>query len=1527
MYLIFDTETTGLPRDFKAPITDTDNWPRCIQIAWQLHDDMGRLIEAKDYLVKPEGFDIPFQAEKIHGISTDLALEQGESLAFVLDEFNKVLAKSKFVVGQNVKFDTNVMGCEFHRLAVENNLQELPVLDTCTETTASLCQIPGGRGGKFKLPTLTELHQHLFNQPFGEAHNATADVEATTRCFLELIRIGSYSKEVLGVEGKYFNDFLEVNPLEIVPVGLKHLNLKEASDKIRKRKLREEGGSTEAVNEDENRARLKDLQFAHLHNHTQFSILQSTTAIPDLIAAAVKNKMRSVAFSDIGNMMAAFHFTLAVQKHNDSVNGKIKDLKTSLSSSVIEDIVEENGEKTTKTRPLEPEELLNIEEEIEALEKTKLLPIVGSELFVCKDRFEKTVKDNGYRVPIFAKNKKGYNNLAKISSAGHVEGFYYVPRVDKKIILENKEDLIVTTGGLQGEIPQMILNVGIKQAEEAFVWWKDNFGDDFYVELNRHGLEEEQLVNDTLLGFARKYNVKYFAANDTYYVNREDAEAHDILLCVKDGERKSTPIGRGRGFRFGFPNDEFYFKSQEEMKEAFLDLPEAIETIQEIVDKCEPYVLASDVLLPAFEIPEELQDPRDKEDPSLKIGENNFLRHITYEGAKERYGEITDEIRDRLDFELDVIRKTGYPGYFLIVEDFIRAARKMGVSVGPGRGSAAGSVVAYCTKITNIDPIKYDLLFERFLNPERVSMPDIDIDFDDEGRGKVIQYVIDKYGASQVAQIITYGTMAAKSSIRDAGRVLDLPLPETNRIAQLVPDMKLNKLFAMSEEKLAEKLSPEQMTMAEELKSLLDRKNLEGEVVRQAKVIEGSMRTTGIHACGVIITPSDIREYVPVALAKDSEMWSTQFDNSVVESAGLLKMDFLGLKTLTLIKDTLKIVKARHKIDIDIEEIPLDDLKTYELFQRGETVGVFQYESPGMQKYLKELKPEVFSDLIAMNALYRPGPIEYIPSFIKRKHGVEEIVYDIPIMEKYLKETYGITVYQEQVMLLSQLLADFTKGEADVLRKAMGKKQIAVLAKMKPKFIKQAMAKGHPEKPLEKIWTDWEAFASYAFNKSHSTCYAWIAYQTAYLKAHYPAEYMAAVLSNNMNDIKMVSFFMEECQRMGLKVLGPDVNESLYKFAVNAKGEVRFGMGGMKGVGAGPVRSLVEERQKEGPFTSIFDMVRRVSLKDCNKRVLESLAMGGGLDEFKGIHRAQYFHKDEKDRTLIAKALKYGAAYQNEENSAQVSMFDMMEGGDVNIPEPAILDCKEWTAFEKLSREKEVVGIYITGHPLDDYKLEIDNFCDITLDLLSNRINDLPNREFSFGGMAVDAMNLESRKGNKYGVLNMQDKEGSLDVRLFGELYLKNMHFLVPGNFLYIKGSVQLKRKTWNHDGKQKEFNVSYIELLENLRDKQLKKIYIRFNANRITSNTINELENLFTKYEGNKTVYLELIDFDELSGVSLVSRQSKVNVTNEFLDELKFVDGYEAFSINKSKMNEQLNAMKLAQIKDGAMCEQPSVD
>ena len=1508
MFLIFDTETTGLPKDFNAPITDTDNWPRVVQIAWQLHDDEGKVIEHKDYLIKPDGFDIPYQSEQIHGISTDLALEQGVELGQMLEEFKEVLERSKFVVGQNIMFDINVMGCELYRFDVAHTMLDLPVLDTCSEVTAQLCQIPGGRGGRFKLPTLTELHEHLFNVPFGEAHNATADVEATTRCFLELIRIKSFSQDELLLDDERYSNFFITNPEPFEGIGLDHMNLKAESEKIRKRKEKEEGGEEIVVDRAANLKRLEGVRYAHLHNHSQFSILQSTTDVAGLISKAAELRMPAVTLTDMGNMMAAFHFVAAGDKHNKGIKGKISDIEAKIEAGVVMELPE--GAEEEISRELSDEEIQQMQAEIEDLKLQIVLPIVGCDIFVCKNRLDKSFKDNGYMVPLLAKNRKGYHNLAKLSSAGYVEGFYYVPRVDKQIVGELKGDIIALTGGINGEVPQLILNVGEQQAEDAFKWWHETFGDDFYVELNRHDLEEERKVNQVLLKFAKKYNVKVIAANNNYYLDQGSSESHDILLCIKDGAKKSTPVGRGRGFRFGLPNNNFYFKNQDEMKELFVDMPEAIENIQEIVDKCEPYILASDVLLPAFDIPEEFQDPKDLEDPKLKNGENAYLRHITYEGAKKRYGELTPEICERLDFELDVIRNTGYPGYFLIVEDFIRAAREMGVSVGPGRGSAAGSVVAYCTWITNIDPIKYDLLFERFLNPERVSMPDIDIDFDDEGRGRVIQYVIDKYGSSQVAQIITYGTMAAKSSIRDAGRVLDLPLPDTDRVAKLVPDMKLNKLFKMPEEKLAEKLSPEQMKMADELKTIIVSESLEGEVLRQAKILEGSMRNTGIHACGVIITPSDIREHVPVALAKDSEMWSTQFDNSVVESAGLLKMDFLGLKTLTLIKDTLKIVKARHNVDIDIESIPLDDQLTYELFQRGETVGVFQYESPGMQKHLKDLKPTEFSDLIAMNALYRPGPLEYIPSFIQRKHGNEEIVYDLEAMEEYLKETYGITVYQEQVMLLSQKLADFTKGEADVLRKAMGKKQIAVLAKMKPKFIEQAAAKGHDAKALEKIWTDWEAFASYAFNKSHSTCYAWVAYQTAYLKAHYPAEYMAAVLSNNMNDIKTVTFFMEECRRMGLTVLGPDVNESYYKFAVNPKGEIRFGMGGVKGVGEGPVKAIIEERREGGNFVSVFDMVRRVSLKECNKRVMESLAMGGGFDEFSKLHRAQYFAEDEKGRSLIEKAIKYGQAYQASLNSNQVSLFDMSGGGEVDMPEPVAVDCEKWSAYEKLNREKEVVGIYISGHPLEDYKLEIDNFCDVDLKTLSEHINQLPDREFGFAGVASDALNLESRKGNKYGVLEMHDMTGSLDFRLFGEQYLKYMHFLVPGNFLFIKGNVQLKSKKWNPDGKTKEFRVQYIELLKDVRQKLLKKVYLRFDAALVDEMRVEELMTLVDKYPGNITLYIELVDAVQQSGVTLVAKKLRVNVSNEFLKEAQAIPGCLGYNINKSDLAAYVHKM-----------------
>ena len=1061
-----------------------------------------------------------------------------------------------------------------------------------------------------------------------------------------------------------------------------------------------------------------------------------------------------------------------------------------------------------------------------------------------------------------------------------------MPRIDRSIVETYKEDLIVLTGNLYGEVPSKILNVGERQAEEALLWWKEKFGADLYVEIMRHQQEDEDRVNPVLISMAQKHQVKLVATNNTYYINQEDANAHDILLCVKDGEKQATPIGRGRGYRYGLPNQEYYFKSSDEMKSLFKDIPEAIINIQEVVDKIDPFELARDVLLPKFDIPASFIDPADTVDSGNR-GENAYLRHLTYIGAEKRYGELTDAIKERLDFELKTIENTGYPGYFLIVEDFIRVARSMDVSVGPGRGSAAGSVVAYCLWITNIDPIKYDLLFERFLNPDRVSMPDIDIDFDDEGRGRVMDYVINKYGSSQVAQIITYGTMAAKSSIRDTARVLDLPLGDADRIAKLIPNMaKLSKIFNTPEKELKAKFRAEDMELINQLLNLSEGDDLEAETINQAQVLEGSLRNTGIHACGVIITPSDITNYVPIATAKDSDLYVTQFDNSVVEDAGLLKMDFLGLKTLTLIKDTVKIVKAKHDVTLDPENFPLDDELTYELFQRGDTVGVFQYESPGMQKHMRDLKPTVFADLIAMNALYRPGPIEYIPSFIRRKQGDEEISYDLPEMEEYLKETYGITVYQEQVMLLSQKLADFTKGEADVLRKAMGKKQIAVLDKMKPKFINQAAAKGMASDKLEKIWTDWEKFASYAFNKSHSTCYAWIAYQTAYLKAHYPAEYMASVLSNNMNDIKQVTFFMEECKRMKLNVLGPDVNESYYKFSVNQNNAVRFGMGAIKGVGHGAVKTIVEERKNEGPYKSIFDLAKRIDLRAANKKAFENLANAGGFDCFSSTHRAQYFQDEGDGVTFLEKTIKYANRYQENKNSAQVSLFG--ESSDIQIDEPLIPPCELWGTMEKLAREKEVVGIYISGHPLDDFKLEMQNFCNGDISVF----RDLPgflNKEISFGGVVTDVQHRVSKQGKGWGTFVIEDYMNSHEFRIFGEEYLKFKHFLMHNNFVFVR---TLVREGWtNRDtGAKGEPRLQFnsFQLLHDIMESYAKKLSIQLNIKEVSEEKIQSLKELLQMHSGNHTLKFVVYDDDDELKLEMSSRLQKVKISQELLEELK---------------------------------------
>ncbi len=1452
MYLIFDTETTGLPKRWNAPITDTDNWPRCIQIAWQLHDDMGKLVEHEDYLVRPDGFNIPYDAEQIHGISTALAAQDGIPLAEVLEKFNAAMTQTKFIVGQNVGFDLNIMGAEFHRLGIENPLQELPVLDTCTEATAQLCQLPGGRGGKLKLPTLTELHQHLFGQPFGEAHNATADVEATTRCFLELIRRKHFPQEKLDVQPDYFQAFSEANLQEIQLIGLKHINLKKASKKIADSLWEKDTGG---VSEEEikiNIENLADAEFVHLHNHTQFSVLQSTINIKDLVRSAAENKMSAVAITDHANMMGAFHFVREVKSHNSSVKER--------NAGAIE-----KGELPTET---------------------EIKPIIGCEFFICEDHSNKNVKDHGYQIVLLAKNKNGYHNLAKMSSIAYTEGFYYVPRIDRKIIEQYKEDIIVLTGNLYGEVPGKVLNVGEKQAEEALVWWKEQFGDDLYIEIMRHGQEDEDRVNIVLIEFAKKHKVKMVATNNTYYCAKEDAEAHDILLCVKDGEKQATPIGRGRGYRYGLPNQEYYFKSQEAMKELFKDLPESVLNIQEVVDKIEPYELARDVLLPKFDIPSMYKVADDEADGG-KQGENAYLRHITYEGAKKRYAEITPEIEERIDFELKTIENSGYPGYFLIVEDFIREARNMDVSVGPGRGSAAGSVVAYCLWITNIDPLKYNLLFERFLNPDRVSMPDIDIDFDDEGRGRVMDYVINKYGSNQVAQIITYGTMAAKSAIRDTARVLDLPLNDADRIAKLIPTMsKLGKIFGVDAADLKKKFRPDDLEKINHLLNISEGEDLEARTVNMARILEGSLRNTGIHACGVIITPSDITNFVPVATAKDSDLYVTQFDNSVVEDAGLLKMDFLGLKTLTLIKDTVKIVKAKHNVDLVPDDFPLDDKKTYELFQRGDTVGIFQYESPGMQKHLKDLRPTVFDDLIAMNALYRPGPMEYIPSFIERKNGMAEITYDLPDMEENLKETYGITVYQEQVMLLSQKLAGFSKGQADVLRKAMGKKIFALLEKLKPQFLDGGEKKGHPREILEKIWKDWEAFASYAFNKSHSTCYAYIAYQTAYLKAHYPAEYMAAVLSNNMNDIKQVTFFMEECKRMGLEVLGPDANESYYKFAVNKDNAIRFGMGAVKGVGRSAVETIVEHRKKDGAFKSVFDLAKRIDLRAANKKAFENLAVAGGFDSFGTTHRAQYFHTEGDGITFLEKIIKSASKFQENKNSSQMDMFGGIS--EAQIPEPIIPPCEEWGTMEKLRREKEVVGIYISGHPLDDFKTEVRAFCNASVSCASELENHL-NRELSFAGVITDVQHRVSKNGKGWAMFTLEDYTDSFEFRIFGEEYLKFRHFLMINSFAYIKMFV---REGWvnRETGKKGDPRMQYnsFMLLQEVMETYAKKLTIKLNIDEIKEESIRELKDTLVSHKGNHSLNFIIYEMEEEIKVSLMSRKQKVRISSELLQQLE---------------------------------------
>jgi len=1216
--------------------------------------------------------------------------------------------------------------------------------------------------------------------------------------------------------------------------------------------------------------------FSHLHVHTQYSLLDGAASIEGLYEKAISDNMPAIAITDHGNMFGAFKFVSQAWKKT-KVIGKDADGK-----DILAPIVK---------------------------------PIVGCEFYVVKDRhiknFTKELKDNRYHQVLLAKNAIGYQNLIKLTSLGYIEGMYSkYPRIDKSLIEKYQEGLIATTCCIGAHVPQAILKSDEAAAEKEFKWWLDIFGEDYYIEIQRHQIPEQQIINDRLLQFAKKYKVPVIATNDSHYINEDDANAHDILLCINTGEKQSTP-----GFddfvndeiqiknrRFKFPNNEFYFKTQAQMSALFSDLPESVDNTNAIVDKVDVLNLKKDILLPAFPIPKEFQIHKE-----ANMNQWELLKHLTWEGAHKRYPEITPELQERIDFELFTIRTMGFAGYFLIVSDFIQAGRNMGVFVGPGRGSAAGSVVAYCIGITNIDPIKYQLLFERFLNPDRKSMPDIDTDFDDEGRQKVIDYVVDKYGKEQVAQIVTYGTMAAKSSIKDVARVMDLPLSESNLLAKLVPDKpgtELNRCLHApltvkeGEKSLAERegYQPEDIDNVKKLREIYKGNDLRAAVLHEAERLEGSIRNTGIHAAGIIIAPSDLTKIMPVATAKDSTLWVTQIEGSVIEEAGVLKMDFLGLKTLSILKTTLELIKQNHGVIIDLDLIPLDDAKTFNLYQRGETNATFQFESVGMQKHLRDLKPDKFADLIAMNALYRPGPMAYIPNFIERKHGRELIKYDLPVMEEILADTYGITVYQEQVMLLSQKIASFTKGDADVLRKAMGKKQKSVLDKMKAQFVAGAVKNGHPESVLEKVWTDWEAFAQYAFNKSHSTCYAYLAYQTAYLKAHYPGEYMSAVL-NHAGSIDKITFFMEECKRMTIKVLGPDINESLNGFSVNKSGEIRFGLGGLKGVGEAAIETIITERNKSGHFKDMVDFIKRVLSRSVNKKSLESLAYSGTFDCFPEYHRAQFFHVADGDRTNgLEKLINYAQALQNVNAGTTNTLFGDLPSA-MQVPVPKITVCEEWTLTEKLDHEKDITGMFMSGHPLDHFSFEmrhyqftpINDFNEVR-DTLSVNLNQL-GLNFKLAGLVTEVQHRMTKTGKNFGSFVIEDFTGKTDFILWSEDYIKFQNYLEVGQKIFLTGSF---RNRYNQPNAF-EFKITNMSLLETVKQNQTRSIEISMHPSKLDIEILEFVEKNLKQNPGRASLKFNFVEPKEQL-VASVRTYEKGFLMND--DMVSFLDKHPDLSV-----------------------------
>lgn len=1491
MFLIFDTETTGLPKNWKAPLSDFDNWPRMVQLAWQCHSIDGKFLFAKNHVIQPEGFSIPENVVEVHGISNEIAKEKGIPLTEALKDFVADVKKSTCIVGHNISFDINIVGAELLRCKMPEIMTTAPQLCTMTEST-EFCAIM--KNGKPKRPTLTELHTKLFHIPFEEAHNAAADVEATSRCFLELIRVGVLTANSLKISENEIENFKKINTQPFELQGIIYESFKK--------KINFANINTEDV------IPITDIEltpnskgsFVHLNVHSQYSILEGSATISQIVEISKEEGMSAVALTDRGNMFGVKDF------HNKCKEANIK-------------------------------------------------PIIGIEVYVAK-RGHQVKEDKqdaaGDQLILLAKNKEGYKNLLKLTSISHIDGFYYKPRIDKKLLEKHKEGLIVTSSGLRGEIAQHIINGNFEKAEETVLWFKKIFQDDFYLEVVRHEnddprlrievWEKQQKINKVILKLAKNHTIKVVATNDVHFAEKQDGEAHDLLICLNTGRDFSDPT------RMRYTKQE-WFKSTSEMYEIFKDIPAVLLNTIEIAEKVEYYELDSKPLMPPFAIPSsfttlaEMKEKNGEKDLLNEFGkeaferlggyektlqiklESDYLKKLTYEGAHKNYGEnLPNEVIERIDFELDTIKKMGFPGYFLITQDFINEGRKMGVLVGPGRGSAAGSVVAYCVGITSIDPLKYNLLFERFLNPDRISMPDVDIDFDDDGRQIVLDWVTQKYGKEKVAHICTFGTMAAKSALKDVARVLNLPLQEAIRITKEFPErgdlkrayqriLKLENETG-SIEKAIDKIK-QQKAVAEKNEKEKDVKQCEvdlfiaDEIIRAreenndialktleyACILEGSIRHTGVHACGILISPDPLNQHLPLMLTKGEEnLNSTQYDGKFVESIGLLKMDFLGLRTLSIFKECLENIKNSKGLEINLDKISFHDSKTYQLFEKGETTAIFQFESAGMKKYLQALKPNRFEDLVAMNALYRPGPMDYIPDFIKRKNNLQKVEYDHPLMEEYLKETFGITVYQEQVMLLSRTLAGFTRGMSDSLRKAMGKKKKAEMDKLKIEF--EQGCKNNPEfvkgveqsnkdidQLIEKIWTDWEAFASYAFNKSHSVCYADVAYKTAYLKANFPAEFMAANLSRNLSNITEVTKLMEECKRMQQQVFGPDVNLSNKKFTVDKNGDIRFGMAAIKNVGEAAVENIINERKNNGNYKNIYDFVERVDLKAVNKKTLESLAESGAFDTFPEIKcRSQYFEKNSPtNETFIEVLLKYGASFKEDKQSSQATLFDMSTE-EFAITKPPIPVADPWSTLEKLNREKELVGIYLSAHPLDEFKIELDNFCNTNLKLLEN-LEDLKNKELNLGGIITNVKSGISRTGKQFGGFTLEDYTGTHEFIFFGKDYLKYKEFFIEGLSLFIKGKVQ--QKLWaKEEIKPLEFKILDLYLLKDTKEKLLKSISVTVDIETINTQQIIELEKTVRKHKGKIPFNVVIYDKEKDIYLDMLSRTYRVDVNREMI-------------------------------------------